>query len=92
MREIEAANESLKGALPKVFGKEIHLGKKDIDKFEVTSPGHPLLREFGKAVNLMLGRIVACWLENQSLTTLLPKLMSGELRVREAQELLEEVA
>jgi type I restriction enzyme S subunit len=73
----------------------IHLGKKDIDTFSVVKPADPVKTAFGKSVNPWLDRIVKAHLENQTLTNLrdmlLPRLMSGELRVGEAREQVEEV-
>lgn len=74
----------------------IHLGKKDIDTFEIISAGGQVNQAFGATVNPILERIVQVGRESQTLATLrdtlLPKLMSGELRVGEAREQIEEVA
>lgn len=72
----------------------IHLGKKDIDKFNLPNPGQEILTAFAETCGPMIKRIVDIGLENQTLAalrdTLLPKLMSGALRVGEAREQLEE--
>lgn len=73
----------------------IHLGKKDIDTFVVTAPTSEVLKAFGECVNPMLNKVVSLGIENQALATLrdtlLPRLMSGELRVGEARELTEDM-
>jgi type I restriction enzyme S subunit len=70
-----------------------------VDAFEVPEvavPSTGVMENFTKTVRPMFSRQEELQEENQTLTalrdTLLPKLMSGELRVREAQELVEEVA
>lgn len=74
----------------------IHLGKKDIDTFKVVIPPDPVLNAFGERVNPILSKLVAAGIETKNLAdlrdTLLPKLMSGELRVGEARDQIEEVA
>jgi len=74
----------------------IHLGKKDIDTFKVVIPPASVLNAFGERVNPILSKLVAAGIETKNLAalrdTLLPKLMSGELRVGEARDQIEEVA
>ena len=74
----------------------IHLGKKDIDTFTVVSPPPSILQAFGQRANPLLAKTVATGIEAKTLAalrdSLLPKLMSGEIRVGEAREHIEEVA
>jgi type I restriction enzyme S subunit len=74
----------------------IHLGKKDIDTFKVVSPPPSILQAFGQRANPFLSKMVAAGIEAKTLASLrdslLPKLMSGEIRVGEAREQIEEVA
>ena len=74
----------------------IHLGKKDINTFKVVVPPSPILHAFGECANPILLKMVATGIEAKTLAalrdTLLPKLMSGELRVGEARDQIEEVA
>ncbi|WP_085795969.1 restriction endonuclease subunit S [Falsiruegeria litorea] len=70
------------------------LSKNDIRDFEILNPGNELIREFCRVTRAMREQV---WLkveENQTLATLrdtlLPRLMSGELRVREAKEQVED--
>lgn len=71
----------------------IHLGKKDIDKFTLPRPCREIMEAFSQTCGPMVKRIVDIGLENQTLAnlrdTLLPRLMSGELRVGEAREQVE---
>jgi len=59
-------------------------------------PDQDTLLEFSSAVDPLLDRIATCEAENQTLgalrDTLLPKLISGELRVPGAEQLVSEVA
>ena len=69
---------------------------KSFAEIEVIKPNDELLQGFGATCGLWFDRIHAMSRENQTLATLrdtlLPRLMSGELRVGEAQEQVEEVA
>ena len=71
-----------------------HLGKKELDKFTALNPGKELLFEYSKATTPLLERLVSNHVALKTLTrlrdTLLPKLISGELRVSEAEQLTEE--
>jgi type I restriction enzyme S subunit len=73
----------------------IHLGKKDIDKFVLPAPSVEVLEAFSSLVEPLTDRFVKLGLENITLAqlrdTLIPKLMSGELRIREAEKQIEEV-
>ena len=67
----------------------IHLGKGDIDTFSVVYPGHELMAAFSSAIEPVAAKIVANGQENQTLAALrdllLPKLMSGEIRLKDAE-------
>ncbi len=68
----------------------IHLGKSDIDQFEVVHPPQLILEKFKKATDSVLLKYIRNNHAIQTLTTLrdtlLPKLMSGELRVGEVKK------
>ena len=74
----------------------IHLGKSDIDTFKLTHPGDGVLGAFATIVEPLLERTVTNVLESRTLAQtrdlLLPKLMSGEIRLAEAVKGLEAVA
>jgi len=67
----------------------IHLGKGDIDRFTTLDPGEKLILAFGATVEAMLDRLIANGLESRTLAEtrdyLLPRLMSGEIRVSDVQ-------
>lgn len=67
-----------------------------LTEIEVTEPSGEIIEAFGAMARPLFEKIHAMKAENQTLSalrdTLLPKLMSGELRVEEARELVEEVA
>lgn len=73
----------------------IHLGKKDIDRFLLPDPGGEVLTAFSSNAEPLTDRIVRLGLERIILAklrdALLPRLMSGELRIREAEKQVEEV-
>jgi type I restriction enzyme S subunit len=70
----------------------IHLGKNDIDRFKVLHPGTALLHSFASATSPLYQRVVQNKQLIQSLSnlrdTLLPRLISGQLRLPEAEEAL----
>ncbi|MDD2933281.1 MAG: restriction endonuclease subunit S [Methylotenera sp.] len=74
----------------------IHLGKNDIDRFRVRIPDAKVLEEFGNLVNPLYEKIVESKLMAATLSslrdTLLPRLISGQLRLPEAETVLEEAA
>ena len=80
----------------KVGTTVIHLGKSDIDTFKLTHPGDGVLGAFATIVEPLLERTVTNALESRTLAQtrdlLLPKLMSGEIRLAEAVKGLEAVA
>jgi len=71
-----------------------HLGKKEIDKFITLNPTKDLIVEYSKITTPLLDRLVSNHNSLKSLSklrdTLLPKLISGELRIPEAGKLAEE--
>ena len=70
----------------------IHLGKGDIDTFSVIDAGQDVMTAFSTATEPMASKIVANGQENQTLAEmrdlLLPKLMSGEIRLKDAEAAL----
>ncbi|WP_234730043.1 restriction endonuclease subunit S [Acidocella facilis] len=67
-----------------------------MERYGVYLPGDAALEAFNAIANPMLGRIVANIHESRTLAAtrdlLLPKLMSGEIRVQDAEKVLEAVA
>jgi type I restriction enzyme S subunit len=80
----------------KVGTTVIHLGKADIDTIRLIDPGQTILDGFGSIVEPFLSRVIANSAESRTLAAardlLLPRLMSGELRVKEAERAVEEAA
>ena len=74
----------------------IHLGKGDIDRFVALLPPAAVLSAFSEVVDPHYARIVAnkqtCRTLSALRDTLLPRLISGQLRLPEAHALVEEVA
>ena len=74
----------------------IHLGKNDIDRFNVLIPPDPILKIFGIITIPIYERIVAAKKMATSLAslrdTLLPRLISGRLRLPEIAHLVGETA
>ncbi|AVS63814.1 restriction endonuclease subunit S [Paracidovorax avenae] len=72
----------------------IHLGKNDIDRFRILLPDAAVLERFGELAGPLYQRVVSNKRQVQSLSglrdTLLPRLISGQLRLPEAQAPLEE--
>lgn len=73
-----------------------HITRKDLEAFPVSVAPRPVMSAFDERVFPIFDRYCECLFENQTLKelrdTLLPKLMSGELRVGEARDQVEEVA
>jgi type I restriction enzyme S subunit len=71
----------------------IHLGKDDIDRFLVVVPTAPVLAAFNRYCQPWYDRIVAGKRESRTLATLrdtlLPKLISGELWVKDTERFIE---
>jgi len=65
----------------------IHLGKKEIDSFKTLIPPNNIIQSFGETTEPILEQIVNNSKENRNLKslrdTLLPKLISGELEVKD---------
>jgi type I restriction enzyme S subunit len=74
----------------------VHLGKNDIDRFQIIVPDSRLIQEFGSLCQPMYDQIVANKKLSYTLATtrafLLPKLMSGEVHVKDAEKLVGEIA
>ena len=64
-----------------------HLGKADIDRFKVITPPESIVKTFSVIVNSLLEQKIKSAYEIRNLTStrdsLLPKLMSGELKINE---------
>lgn len=64
-----------------------HLGKSDIDKFKVITPPAEIVKKFSCIVDSFHQQIIKLAKENLNLSalrdTLLPKLMAGEIKIRE---------
>ncbi|TDL86070.1 restriction endonuclease subunit S [Meridianimarinicoccus aquatilis] len=73
-----------------------HITRKDLEAFPVSVPPETVETAFETQVAPLFDRYCACLYENQTLATLrdtlLPRLMSGELRVGEAKEQVVAVA
>ena len=73
----------------------IHLGKNDIDRFKIFHPGNLLLESFASVSTPIYQRVVRNKQMIQNLAnirdTLLPRLISGQLRLPEAQAIAESV-
>jgi type I restriction enzyme S subunit len=67
----------------------IHLGKNDIDRFRVILPSSAVLATFAAVAEPVYGRLVLNKQKVHTLSTLrdtlLPRLISGQLRLSEAQ-------
>ena len=74
----------------------IHLGKNDIDRFKVVVPDKPVFEAFEAITSPLYARYVKNKQTAQTLSTLrdtlLPRLISGQLRLPEVDSLLEESA
>ena len=66
-----------------------HLGKADIDRFKVITPPIEIIEKFSTLVNPLYNEKIKLACENRIITnlrdTLLPKLMSGELKLSEIE-------
>ncbi|MFZ2303030.1 MAG: restriction endonuclease subunit S [Gallionella sp.] len=71
----------------------IHLGKNDIDRFKVVSPHKPVLEAFDAITSPLYARVVANKQTAKNLAslrdTLLPRLISGQLKISETESELE---
>jgi type I restriction enzyme, S subunit len=70
----------------------IHLGKKEIDLIEVVLPSHGVLEVFGDMTKSLFDLMVVNSKQSRTLAAtrdaLLPKLLSGEVRVEEAEKMV----
>jgi hypothetical protein len=70
-----------------------HVTKEDLGRLQVVVPPPPIELEFNRIVGPTLDRIRAALFENRALAAtrdaLLPKLMSGEIRVKDAERIAE---
>ena len=77
----------------KVGTTVIHLGKGDIDTFRAIHPGDRALEAFAHVAEPWIAETVRNALESKTLAqlrdTLLPKLISGELRIKDAEQFVE---
>ena len=73
-----------------------HITRRDLEAFPICVADQSLVRCFEKTIQPLFDRYCDCLYQNQTLAnlrdTLLPKLMSGELRVGQTREQIEEVA
>ena len=73
----------------------IHLGKGDIDGFRVIVPSPEILGIFSSVTTPLYEEVVANKKQTRVLANirdvLLPKLISGEIRIPDAEKMLEEV-
>ena len=80
----------------KVGTTVIHLGKSDINTFQILQPGPVILHTFGRIAEPLMDSTVVNSLESSTLAQtrdlLLPKLISGEIRIRNAEKAIEAVA
>ncbi|WP_237057428.1 restriction endonuclease subunit S [Microbulbifer sediminum] len=72
-----------------------HLGKKDIDKFRWLTPSKALIKEYSARTNELVSQWINAHEQTRTLVELrdylLPKLLSGQLQVPEAEQQLAEV-
>ena len=70
----------------------IHLGKSDVDTFRVLVPPRPIAARLGTIVDPLDAKIVGTARASRTLgllrDTLLPKLVSGEVRIKDAERLV----
>lgn len=70
----------------------IHLGKNDIDRFQVVLATRDLISKFGSVCQPLYDRIVTNKIESRALAAmrdlLLPKLMSGEIRIKDVENII----
>jgi type I restriction enzyme S subunit len=74
----------------------LEISKKNFRLIPFLVPNADLLKFFNKITEPVLSRIIACTKNSQELSTLrdtlLPKLLSGELRIPDAEKMVEELA
>lgn len=73
-----------------------HIQRKHLDQALITLPPPPLLKAAGNVVGALESRILTAKLQSRTLAQLrdllLPKLLSGALRVRDAEKMVEDAA
>ena len=73
----------------------IHIGKADIDRFCAVLPSAPVLEAFNQVAESLLDRLICNSQSIRNLAdlrdTLLPRLISGKLRIPEAEKMVEAV-
>ena len=76
-------------------GAQQHINKGNVAEHQIINPGLDLVQAFKNFVMPMFDMIAAVQFENRTLgifrDSLLPRLMSGELRIRDAEKQVEEV-
>ena len=96
LHQVFNSDRFLSHALAHTSGTTVlHLAKEAIPNFRMLLPNTQVLKAFEFVVGPMRERIFLLENENRTLATLrdalLPRLMSGELRIRESEEQIEEV-
>ncbi|MEV7196698.1 restriction endonuclease subunit S [Streptomyces sp. NPDC093510] len=75
-------------------GAQQHINKRVITELQCAVPDRPLLTEWHAIASPLLARVAHSLMENQTLATLrdtlLPQLMSGRLRVKDAEKIVED--
>lgn len=79
----------------KVGTTVIHLGKSDIDTFKIIAPSDDILKAYGELTTPLIQQYISNSAEARSLSCLrdllLPKIMSGEIRLQDAEKAVETV-
>jgi type I restriction enzyme S subunit len=74
----------------KVGTTVIHLGKSDFDRMQVFIPSDETIREIGRLTDSLMDRAIVCHQETRTLfkarNALLPRLLSGNLRVERSAD------
>jgi type I restriction enzyme S subunit len=74
----------------------IHLGKSDIDQFRVVVPSDEVVTNFERLCQPLYDKLVASKHQSRTLAqlrdTLLPKLISGELRIKDVDNFIGTIA
>lgn len=77
-------------------GAQQHINKRNVEEHQLIWPSSDILNAFDLESRALFGKIAQLLFENQTLATLrdslLPRLMSGDLRVGDAREQVEAVA
>ena len=74
----------------------LEISKKNFSLTPILVPSADVVRSFNKSTAPFLSRIISCLKNSQELTklhdTLLPKLLSGKVRIPEAEKMVKELA